>query len=125
MNDSVTNQPNSELAQQIESLRRQVFILLLALIVVSGALATYLCYQSRLMGKSVEGIKPQAMQVIQAYNQVKASLNPAMLSNFVNQVTAYATVHPEFRPVLEKYGWNPPAAAPAAAPAAPTAPKKP
>jgi len=119
MNDSGTLQTNSELAQQIEALRRQVFILLLALIVVSGSLATYLCYQSRLMGKSVDGIKPQAMKVIQTYNQVKATMNPAALSNFVNQVGAYAVVHPEFRPVLQKYGWNPPPA-----PAAAAAPKK-
>jgi hypothetical protein len=125
MNDSGITQANPELVQQVESLRRQVFILLLALIVVSGALATYLCYQSRLMGKSVADIKPQAMKTIQTYNQVKASLNPVVLSNFISQVSAYAIAHPEFRPVLQKYGWNPPAppAAPVA-PAAPAAPKK-
>lgn len=123
MNDSGINQINPEIAQQIESLRRQVFILLLALIVVSGSLATYLCYQSRLMGQSVDGIKPQAMKTIQTYNQVKASLNPAVLSNFVAQVSAYAIAHPDFRPVLQKYGWNPPPAT-TAAPAAPVAPKK-
>lgn len=119
MNDSGINSSNPDLAQQVELLQRQVFILLLALIVVSGSLATYLCYQSRLMGKSVEGIKPQATQVIQAYGQVRASLNPVALSNFVSQVGAYAVAHPEFRPVLQKYGWNPPPTA-----AAPVPPKK-
>lgn len=119
MNDSGINQTNPELTVQIETLRRQVFILLLALIVVSSALATYLFYQSRVMGKSVDGIKPQAMQVIRAYNQVNTSLNQASLSNFVNQITAYAIAHPDFRPVLQKYGWNPPSS-----PAVPVAPKK-
>jgi hypothetical protein len=110
MNDSGTNQSYSELSNQIDALRRQTFILLLALVVVSGTLATYLHYQSRIMSKSVESIKPQAMQVIQTYNQVRASLNPATLSNFANQITAYAIAHPEFQPVLKKYGWNPPPA---------------
>lgn len=116
MNDSGTNHTHSELAEQVESLRRQVFVLLLALIVVSSALATYLGYQSHITGKSVDSIKPQATQVIQAYTQVRATLNPVVLSNFVNQIGAYAIAHPEFRPVLQKYGWNPPPAAPAAAP---------
>ncbi len=125
MNDSGNSQANPDLVQQVESLRRQVFILLLALIVISGALATYLFYQSRLMGKSVEGIKPQAMKTIQTYNQVKAGLNPVVLSNFISQVSAYAIAHPEFRPVLQKYGWNPPPAPAApAVPAVPAAPRK-
>ena len=111
MNDSGTIQTNSGLAEQVESLRRQVFILLLALIVVSSAVATYLCYQSHVMGKSVDGIKPQATQVIQAYKQVSASFNPVVLSNFVSQISAYATTHPDFgQQVLKKYGWNPPPA---------------
>ena len=118
MNDSGTNQSTFELAERIESLRRQVFILLLALIVVSSSLATYLGYQSHVLSKSVEGIKPQALQIIQTYNKVNATLNPAIVTNFVNQVMAYGVAHPEFRPVLEKYGWKPPQAttAPAVAP---------
>jgi hypothetical protein len=115
MNDSETNQTNSELVNQVEALRRQIFILMLALVVISSTLATYLWYQSHVMSKSVDGIKPQAMQVIQAYKQVNTSLNQASLSNFVSQITAYAIAHPEFRPVLQKYGWNPPP---------PAAPKK-
>lgn len=116
MNNSGTMQTNSDLAEQVEALRRQVFILLLALIVVSSALATFLWYQSRVMGKNVDGIKPQATQVIQAYSQVKASLNPLVLSNFVTQVSAYAATHPDFgQQVLKKYGWNP-SSAPVAAP---------
>jgi len=111
MNDSETNQTNSELGNQVEALRRQVFILLLALVVVSGTLAIYLHYQSRIMGKNVDGIRPQATQVIQTYKQVNATLNQASLSNFVNQITAYAMAHPDFRSVLQKYGWNPPPAA--------------
>lgn len=112
MNDPGANPTNSELMGQIEALRRQIFILLLALIVVSCAVATYLCYQSHVMGKSVEGIKPQAMRVIQTYNELSANLNRVSLSNFVSQVSAYAVTHPDYQPVLKKYGWKPPRPAP-------------
>ncbi len=110
MNDSGTDQTNAGRADQIEALRRQTFVLLLALIVIGGTLATFLHYQSHIMGKSVDSIKPQATQVIQTYNQVTATLNQATLTNFVTQITAYAIAHPDFQPVLKKYGWNPPPA---------------
>jgi hypothetical protein len=108
MNDSETNLTEGALSDQIAALKRQVFTLLLALIVVSGSLATYLYYQSRVMSQTVEGIKPQAMQVIQAYKQATANLNQASVSNFLTQISEYAATHPDFQPVLKKYGWNPP-----------------
>ncbi|HZF00657.1 MAG TPA: hypothetical protein VE344_02060 [Methylomirabilota bacterium] len=108
MNDS--NPTQAELSDQISALQRQSFILLLALIVVSVTLATYLYYQSRVMSKTVDGVKPQAMQVIQTYKQVTANINRQQIEAFLNQITAYAMAHPEFQPVLKKYGWNPPSA---------------
>ena len=83
---------------------------ILALVVVSGTLASYLYYQSRVMGKTIENVKPQAMQMIQTYKQVTANLNHAAISNFVSQLNAYASTHPDFQPVLKKYGWTPAAA---------------
>jgi hypothetical protein len=62
------------------------------------------------MAKSVEGIKPQATQVIQTYKQVTANINRQQVETFLNQLTSYAATHPDFQPVLKKYGWNPPAA---------------
>ena len=110
MNDLETNHTHAGLSDQIAALQRQVFVLLLALVVVSGTLASYLYYQSRVMGKTIENVKPQAMQVIQTYKQVTANLNHAAISNFVSQINAYASTHPDFQPVLKKYGWTPAAA---------------
>ena len=39
-------------------------ILLLALIVVSGTVSRFLCYQSHIIGKDLAAIEPQAMQMI-------------------------------------------------------------
>lgn len=98
----------SDLSTQVEMLRRQVFILLLALIVVSGTVATYLCYQAHVAKQSVEGVRPQATQVINAYKQVTGSMNVQQMANFVGQINAFAITHPDYaQQVLKKYGITP------------------
>lgn len=102
---------------EISALKRQVFTLLLALIVVSGTLTVYLYRQASITGKDIDAIRPQAQQIIGAFNQ-----NQSLMVNFVNQLVAYGQTHPDFRPVLLKYGVTPPPVAVPVTPAA--APKK-
>ena len=124
MNEPEINSPASpqnDLAEQVAALQRQVFTLLLALIVVSGTVVAYLCYESHHLGKDVEAINAQ---VIRPYNQ-----KLPQIQNFLNEIVAYGQTHPDFRPVLLKYGISPapatnPPTKPAAAPTAPVAPKK-
>jgi hypothetical protein len=112
MNESETNRPvQTELMDQIVALRHQVFTLLLALVVISGTLTVVLYRQARLAGKDIAAIKPQATKIIQAFAQRRASME-----NFVKQLTDYGSAHPDFQPILLKYGLVP---QPAAAPAAP------
>lgn len=100
MNDSEINSPGSaDLAGQIASLQRQVLILLLVLIVVSGTLTTYLFYQSRIMGKDLAAIEPQAVQILKGYNE-----NEPRLQKFVQSLVAYGKTHPDFQTILKKYG---------------------
>jgi hypothetical protein len=87
---------------EISALKRQVFTLLLALVVVSGTLTVYLYRQASLTGKDISAIKPQAQQLIGAFNQ-----NQNLMINFVNQLVSYGETHPDFRPVLAKYGIAP------------------
>src|SRR6267154_3290600 len=96
MNESPTN---TELSQQIDALRRQTFTLLLALIIVSGTLTVFLYRQASLTRKDIAAIKPQATQIIQAFNQ-----NGPNIQNFVKQLAAFGATHPDFQPVLKKYG---------------------
>jgi len=112
MNESETNSPaQTELMDQIVALRHQVFTLLLALVVVSGTLTVYLYRQSSTAGKDITSIKPQATRIISEFSQ-----NRVGMENFVKQLTAYGNLHPDFQPILRKYGI---VAQPAAAPAAP------
>ena len=108
MNEPINNSPDG-LVAHVASLQRQIAVLLLALIVVSGTLTVYLWYQARSSGRDLEAIRPQATQVIQAFGQARPSME-----KFVNQLITYDQTHPDFRPVLQKYGITP----------APVAPKK-
>lgn len=106
--------PSEDVAEQVSCLRRQVFTLLVALIVVSGTLTVFLYRQSSLLGHDIASVKLQAGPIITSFNQ-----NRAGMEVFMQQLGAYAATHPDFQPVLKKYGWVPPAAT-----AAPAEPKK-
>jgi|SRR5208283_2697835 len=115
MNDSEINPP-ADLAGQVAALQRQVFTLLLALIVVSGTLVAYLGYESHRLGRDINAINAQ---VVQPYKQKLPAIE-----NFVSQIVAYGQMHPDFRQqVLVKNGvvavTNAPSKPAAAAPAAP------
>ncbi len=88
-----------ELAGQIASLQRQVTTLLLVLVVVSSTLTAYLFYQSRILGKDLDTIKPQATQIVQNYNN-----NVPQMQKLVQQLVAYGQTHPDFQPILKNYG---------------------
>lgn len=106
---------NDDLNPGITALRNQVFILLVALVVISGTLTVYLYREARLLGKDVEANQ----NVVNNYNQGQPAL-----SNFVNQLGAYSVTHAEIRPVLAKYGIIPAATQPNLGTPTPPAPKK-
>jgi hypothetical protein len=114
MNESETNSPaQHELLDQMVALRHQVFTLLLALVVVSGTLTVFLYRQASLTGKDIAAAKPQVTQMLEAFKHDQQAME-----NFVKQLTAYGVTHPDFQPILKKYGIVPPPAG------SPVAPKK-
>jgi hypothetical protein len=109
---------NSDSNHEIATLQRQVFFMLLALIIVSGTLTAYIFWQAWIFRKDVNGFRPQAERVIELYNQKQA-----LMVNFEKELIAYGQTHPDFRPVLIKNGIIPNTPAPAT-PAAAPAPQK-
>jgi hypothetical protein len=95
MNDPEPSHTHAEISEQISALQRQVFTLLLVLVVVSGTLVAFLYYQSRQLGKNIDGYR----QVTQTYNQ-----NFPIVQSFVKSIAVYGSTHPDFQPVLKKYG---------------------
>jgi hypothetical protein len=109
MNETESNShTHTEISDQIAALRRQTFTLMLALIVVSGTLTVFLYRQASLTRRDIAAIKPQAAQVITAFNQ-----NRANIQAFVQQLATYGQTHPDFQQqVLKKYGITPQTVAP-------------
>ena len=96
--DTVPDHSRAELA----ALKNQVFTLLVALIVVSGTLTVYLYRQVSLTGKDIRLVEEQGKQLAPMLNQ-----NETAVSGFVNKLVAYGEKHPDFVPVLKKYGIEP------------------
>lgn len=99
-NETPTDLPaTDDLSGQVASLRRQITSLLLALIVVSGTFTVYMWYQSRITGKAIGALQPQAIQITKLFEQ-----NRPGMEKLVHQLIVYGQSHPEFQPVLKKYG---------------------
>jgi len=117
--------PDDDLSGQVASLRHQINLLLLALIVISGTLTTYLFYQAHTLGRDLAALEPQARMVVQNYNR-----NLPHIQQFVQELIAYGQKHPDFQAILKQNGipLTLPAttnslATPAATPAAPQSKK--
>ncbi|HEY4415426.1 MAG TPA: hypothetical protein VGO57_07015 [Verrucomicrobiae bacterium] len=94
---------------EISALRKQVFIQLIALVVIAGTLTGYLYRQASAVGKQIT----QAQQIITAYQQNQPTFN-----NFINELVAYGEKHPDFtQQVLKKWGIAPIPGVPAGSPA--------
>jgi hypothetical protein len=114
----------NELRVQYDQLRQLIASVLILVIVISGTLGIYLLRQWQSSRKDLAAIRPQAAQMIAEYQKVSGPL----MSDFVKRITDYGRTHPDFAPVLAKYGMKPagptnmPATALGSPPAA--APKK-
>jgi hypothetical protein len=100
MKDSETSShSHAELSDQITALRRQMFTLLLTLIVVSATLTGYLYVQARHTRNDIA----QTTQIIQTIGK-----NRVAIQGFVQQLAAYGQKDPAFQAqVLKKYGITP------------------
>jgi predicted negative regulator of RcsB-dependent stress response len=87
-------------AGQLAALQRQVFTLMLVLVVVSGTLVAYVYYQSRQLSRTIEATRQQATQITKVYNQ-----DFPVVQSFVKQLATYGQAHPDFQQtVLKKFG---------------------
>ena len=103
---------NPDTNSEIAALKNQIFVLLVALVVVSGTLTVYLYRQVSLTGKDIAQDEQWSQQV---------QTNKVVIESFVGRLVAYGQKHPDFEPVLKKYGIVSPTGQPV--PMAP-APKK-
>jgi hypothetical protein len=107
----------NDLQAQFDALRHLVVSILILVIVISGTLNIYLLRQWRSASRDLAGIRPQAAKMIDDYQKMTLP----MMTDFVKKITEYGRTHPDFAPVLAKYGLKPAGSA-AAAPATPIPP---
>lgn len=81
---------------EISGLRSQLFIQLVALVLIAGTLMVYLYRQASIEGKQLA----QDQLILNNYKQLEPKINV-----FVGQLVAYGQRHPDFaQTVLKKYG---------------------
>ena len=120
--ESAGRSDTSNVQRQIESLQHLITSVLVLLIVVTGTFCIYLLRQRKITSAELEGIRPQALNIIAQYEQKGAPL----LDDFIKKLTDYGKTHADFMPVLAKYGLNKPlTSAPPAAVSAPASAVKP
>jgi type VI protein secretion system component VasF len=99
MNDPIPSPSSPDLAQQVTALQRQVFLLLVCLIVVTATVVFYLGCQSVIQSRDFDAARPADMLMIQQYGK-----NALEIENFEKQLVSYGATHPTFEPVLAKWG---------------------
>jgi hypothetical protein len=115
-----TQSEAGDLQAQFESLRHLIVSILILLIIVSGTFTIYLLRQWRSTTTDLAIYGPQVKQVMAEYTRISVPMN-----EFVKQLVEYGRTHPDFAPVLSKYGIKPGAPAPALGPTSSAAGKNP
>ena len=110
-----TNSEFNELKEECAQLRAQTRNLRLAQLIVALAVAAFFWVEARRNGQALETMRPQAAQIAEVTKKQTPAIN-----EFVNRLAEYGRTHPDFVPVLTKYGITTTAtsAAPSAVPAA-------
>jgi hypothetical protein len=114
MNDPISPTSSLDSTEQIAALQRQVFLLLVALIVLTATIVFYLGCQSIFTSHDFTRARPTDALMIQQYSR-----NALEIQNFEKQLISYGQTHPSFQPILRQYGLMPPPAAPASTAPAP------
>ena len=89
---------DNDLQAQCDALRHLVNSMLILVIVISGTFNIYLLRQWKTTSKDLDGIRPQAAQMVAEYQRVSAPL----MNDFVTKITEYGRTHPDFAPIMSK-----------------------
>ena len=104
MEDFQNKQPvqpvSSDLQAQLDSLRHLIISVLVLVIMVSGTFNLYLLRQVKYARMDLGGVRQQATQMIAEYKRV----NEPLMQDFLRKITEYGKTHPDFAPILTKYG---------------------
>jgi hypothetical protein len=110
-NPPSTHSDTSDLQAQYEALRHVIVSILILLLIISGTFTIFLLRQYRSTKADLANAEPQVRQMLAEYTR-----DSGAMSQFVNQIVDYGRTHPDFTPVLSKFGIKPNGPAPAIGP---------
>lgn len=112
-NQSPTQPGTIDLQAQFDALRHLVLAMLILVLVISGTLNLYLLRQWQNTRKDLLGFRPQATLMIADFEK-----GVPLMDDFTKKITEYGRTHPDFAPILVKYGLKTtmPTSAPPASP---------
>jgi cytoskeletal protein RodZ len=102
----------NDLQAQCAWLRKQILTILVLVIIISGSFNIFLLRQWRYVSTDNKAAKEQIAQYQKVFEP--------QLNEFVRRIQEYGKTHPDFQPIMTKYGLYGTSAPPAAA----TPPKK-
>lgn len=88
-----------QLQEQYDSLRNVIVWILVLLVVVSATFTLYLERLRKEQHQELEAVRPQ----VSAYQQYDKAAAPAR-DKFIGELIQYGASHPDFAPILAKYG---------------------
>lgn len=100
-NQPVTKTPDTAALQdRIEALNSQMVSILVLLVVISGTLFFNMRRQAAATRSELDAIRPQAEVINATYQRL---VGPGM-DDFARKLADYGATHPDFQPLLAKYG---------------------
>jgi hypothetical protein len=114
----MTSSSGSDLQDQVENLQKMVIYILVLTTVVAGAFAFFMQRQVKLTRAELDVLRPQAEQIDAQYQKL---VGPDM-EVFGRKLAEYGATHPDFAPIMTKYGLGKAVAPTGTAPVRPTAP---
>ena len=115
---STTPASDSDLQVQVENLQKLVTYTLVVTIIAAAAFALFLRRQTQLTKAELDVLRPQKAQIDAQYQKL---VGPEVEA-FGRKLAEYGTTHPDFAPIMAKYGLTKPTGPTSAAPVRPTAP---
>lgn len=104
------------LEQQVHSLQALFVAMLMALLLLSAGVNIFLFRQVSMVRKDLEA----SQRIVDEYEATKKQL----INTFVTRLQGYAQSHPDFQPILHKYGVSPSAPVQSPQPATSTTPAR-
>ena len=108
----------NQLQAQVEDLRHLVISVLILLVVVSGTLSVFLLRHWTQTRRDLAAYRIDASAFVDAYSKQGGP----QMDAFIEKLKEYGRTHPEFAPILARYGIAPTASA--GAPETPLPPSK-